>query len=34
MKQLKSISQNLISQVQTQLGDLKNTNAKELGEDD
>ena len=32
MKQLKSISQNLISQVQTQLGDLKNTNAKELGE--
>ena len=32
MKQLKSIKQCLVSQVQTQLGDLKNTNVKELGE--
>lgn len=32
MEQLKSIKQCLVSQVQTQLGDLKKTNAKELGE--
>lgn len=32
MEQLKSIKQCLISQVQTQLGDLKKTDAKELGE--
>ncbi len=32
MEQLKNIKQCLVSQVQTQLGDLKSTNAKELGE--
>ena len=32
MEQLKSIKQCLVSSVQTQLGDLKKTDAKELGE--
>lgn len=32
MEQLKSIKKCLVSQVQTQLGDLRSTNAKELGE--
>ena len=32
MEQLKSIKQCLVNQVQTQLNDLKHTNAKELGE--
>lgn len=32
MEQLKTIKQCLVSAVQTQLGDLKKTNAKELGE--
>lgn len=32
MEQLKNIEQCLISTVQSQLGDLKKTNAKELGE--
>ena len=32
MEQLKNIKQSLVSLVQTQLGDLKKTNAKELGE--
>jgi hypothetical protein len=32
MEQLKKIEQCLISQVQSQMGDLKKVNAKELGE--
>ena len=32
MEQLKNIKHTLVNQVQTQLGDLKHTNAKELGE--
>jgi len=32
MEQLKNIKQCLVSSVQTQLGDLKKTDAKELGE--
>lgn len=32
MEQLKSIKQCLVSQIQTQMGDLKKTNTKELGE--
>ena len=32
MDKLKDIKSTLVSQVQTQLGDLKHTNAKELGE--
>ena len=32
MEQLKSIKQCLVGQVQSQLGDLKKTNTKELGE--
>lgn len=32
MKQLKAIKQALVSQVQTQLGDIKKVDAKELGE--
>ena len=32
MEQLKNIKHSLVSLVQTQLGDLKKTDAKELGE--